>query len=115
MVGAIKYWMVVSAARLFAFFSGGRIIVLRLEPRDGNYSYVCSPDLPGFAMVLQPGEADSVRALIDALTDPLMAYLEAEHRRLSAIEAHRHAAAQRPVLRGWTQLNNKVIAAASCV
>src|SRR4051812_17709045 len=77
---AMKRKIMLGAMRLFAVFTGEKIIVLNIEPREGGYSYVRSPDLPGFAMVLQPGEAATAKSLIDALSDPLTAYLEAEGR-----------------------------------
>ena len=87
MLLAIRHWMIISAARLLAFLAGDRIILLTIEPRPGGYSMVRSPDLRGFAMLLQPGEINSTATLITALSAPLTAYLEAEDRRLTAVQS----------------------------
>jgi len=71
---------VVTAARVFSIFTGHRIITFQIEPREGGYSFVRSADLPGFTMMLEPGEADSPKSICDALYEPLTAYLEAESR-----------------------------------
>lgn len=108
----IKHWIIISSARLFAFLFGDKIILLNIEDAEGGYAYVRSPDLPGFAMVLQPGERNSVKSLIGAISDPLTAYLEAEARRLASINDGNTA--RRPTLTGWAQAGAKLIAAASC-
>jgi hypothetical protein len=90
--------------------------VLGIEPDAGGYFLVTSPDLPGFSMLLEPGEADDIKSLIDALTGPLKAYLEVEGRRLGlahrAVKSESHRS--RPVLKGWVRSDDKLIAAASC-
>ena len=45
--------------------------------RDGGYTYITSPDLPGFTFLLEPGEEKSLSTLINALEEPLSVYLVA--------------------------------------
>ncbi len=42
--------------------------------REGGYTYITSPDLPGFTFMLEPGEERNIRKLIN---EPLMVYLNA--------------------------------------
>ena len=100
-----------AGARIFAFLTGNKIIVLLIEPREAGYSVVSSPDLPGFSMMLEPGETDDIQSLIDALTAPLKAYLEVEGRRLAATKP----APASPVFKSWARSDNKLIATASCL
>ena len=52
-------------------------ITLIGHEREGGYIYLNSPDLPGFTFMLNPGEDKSIRTLINAIEEPLSAYLEA--------------------------------------
>ena len=45
--------------------------------REGGYTYITSPQLPGFTFMLEPGEDKNIRTFIDAIDEPLMAYLPA--------------------------------------
>jgi hypothetical protein len=45
--------------------------------REGGYIYLSSPELKGFNFMLEPDER-SLRAIIDAIAEPLQAYLEAK-------------------------------------
>jgi hypothetical protein len=104
--------IIMAMARVYAGLTGGRILVFRIEQREGGYALVQCLTLPGFAVMLEPGEAADLDAVIDAIKAPLKAYLEVESRRLAAIA---HRAAPRAELRGWAALSDdKVIAAASC-
>ena len=49
----------------------------QLAEREGGYTYIESPDLPGFTFMLEPGEDKNIRTFIDAIDEPLMAYLGA--------------------------------------
>jgi hypothetical protein len=70
--------LAVGAARMLSSITGHRIITFQIEPRAGGYFFVRSHDLPGFTMMLEPGEADSPKVLVEALYEPVTAYLEAE-------------------------------------
>ena len=45
--------------------------------REGGYTYIMSRQLPGFTFMLEPGEERTLRAFVDAIDEPLMAYLVA--------------------------------------
>jgi len=77
--------LVVGAARMLSSITGHRIITFQIEPRAGGYFFVHSHDLPGFTMMLEPGEADSPKVLVEALYEPVTAYLEAESKNASQI------------------------------
>jgi hypothetical protein len=76
----LRHKFIVGAARLFSLITGDRVILFHISPREGGYHFVRSADLPGFTMMLEPGEADSLKSIMDALYEPVMAYLEAESR-----------------------------------
>ena len=64
--------------RLLAHFGIRKIaITLMLDEREGGYTYITSPQLPGFTFMLEPGEDENIRTFIDAIDEPLMAYLPA--------------------------------------
>ena len=64
--------------RLLAHFGIRKItITLMLDEREGGYTYITSPQLPGFTFMLEPGEDENIRTFIDAIEEPLMAYLPA--------------------------------------
>src|ERR1039458_2955814 len=69
-----------------------RKITFRGQEREGGYIYLTSPELRGFSFMLEPGERD-LKSIIDALDEPLEAYLEAHI-------AYQHGRAMRPDLTG---------------
>jgi hypothetical protein len=44
--------------------------------REGGYTFLTSPELKGFSIMLEPGE-DNLKGILGALEQPLDAYLEA--------------------------------------
>lgn len=105
---------VIAGARMLAFVTGNKFIMLVIAPREGGYSLVSSPDLPGFAIMLEPGESDDIQSLIDALTAPLKAYLEAEGLRNARQQPVKQHAALQPALKMWARSDDKAFAVASC-
>jgi hypothetical protein len=63
--------------RIESKIPGRKRIKLVGEPRGGGYTFVKSPDLPGFCMMLRPGEDKDVLSVIDAIGKPLSAFLVA--------------------------------------
>jgi hypothetical protein len=59
---------------------GDKVIRLVGDPRPGDYVFVTSPDLPGFSVMLRPGEHDDAASVFAVLSDPLKAFLMAECR-----------------------------------
>jgi hypothetical protein len=45
------------------------------EEREGGYTYVHSPDLPGFTFMLEPGEEKDVETVIEVIEPSLKAYV----------------------------------------
>jgi hypothetical protein len=84
MISLIRHQLIMGVARILSVFTGHRIILFKILPREGGYSFVRSPDLPGFTMMLEPGEAADIKSIMDALYAPVTAYLEAESRREAA-------------------------------
>lgn len=64
--------------KLVALIRGHTMIRLIGENREGGYVFVHSPELPGFSFLLEPGEDKDLKTIMDALFEPLVAYLEAE-------------------------------------
>jgi hypothetical protein len=52
-------------------------ITLNREKRDGGYTFISSPELKGFTLLLEPGDYDNFKNFIDATFDPLTNYLAA--------------------------------------
>jgi hypothetical protein len=71
--------------RFQAYMAGHRMVRLSASPREGGYIFVNSPDLPGFSVMLQPGELDDFESLVAALGKPLEAFVNAEYH---AAQAH---------------------------
>src|SRR5580700_882698 len=89
-----------AGVRLLAFLANKKLIVFQIEPREEGYSFIRSSDLPGFTMLLEPGEADDIQSLIDALSAPIKAYME-------ALQRHQpNAVSHRPVLKLWAKSDN---------
>ena len=64
--------------RMLAWFGIKKISIAFIgHEREGGYTYITSPQLPGFTFMLEPGEDRSIRTLVDAIDEPLIAYLEA--------------------------------------
>lgn len=51
------------------------VLTFQIEPREGGYRFLTCRDLPGFSLILEPGEAAAA-----TLQAPLVAFLEAEFR-----------------------------------
>jgi hypothetical protein len=113
MTALIREFMI-TGARILAFATGNKFIVLVIQPREGNYSLVTSPDLPGFALVLEPGEADDLQSIVDALSAPLQAYLEVENKRTAGSTGPVSRRSMRPSFKLWGHSNHKAFAVASC-
>ena len=65
-------------ASFFGSLFGSRSICLIGEKQSDGYTFVHSPDLPGFSLVLAPGEDKDTKSIVDAVYPPLMAFLEAQ-------------------------------------
>lgn len=96
-------------ARFIAYRKGHRIVRLSATPREGGYMFVNSPDLPGFSVMLQPGDMDSFDSLVGALGKPLEAFVNAEYR---ASQSAREGARVR--LKGMQQRTSSEIYADLC-
>jgi hypothetical protein len=57
----------------------GKNFHLISEEREGGYLFVRSPDLPGFTMMLDPGADENIHTLMDALFEPLAAFIHASY------------------------------------
>jgi hypothetical protein len=64
--------------RTWAFLMGAKAIRLIGVPRPGGYVFVTSPDLPGFSVMLRPGEHEDATSVFAVLSEPLKAFLSAE-------------------------------------
>jgi hypothetical protein len=60
-----------------------------MSPRGNGYVFVNSPDLPGFSIMLQPGDTASLDNLASALVKPLEAFITAEYKACAANESRR--------------------------
>lgn len=77
-------------ARFIAYRKGHRLVRLAAQPRAGGYIFVNSPDLPGFSVMLQPGDMDNFDSLVMALGKPLEAFVNAEYRASQSLkDGHR--------------------------
>ena len=72
--------------KLHAYLQGHRMVRLSASPREGGYIFVNSPDLPGFSVMLKPGEIDDFDLLVAALGKPLEAFVNAEYRASQAVK-----------------------------
>jgi hypothetical protein len=69
------------AQRISAYLRGEKLYYrLVISPRGGGYFFVNSPDLPGFSIMLQPGDIESLDRLAAAVVKPLEAFITAEYR-----------------------------------
>ena len=72
--------------RLLALIGIRRIKITFIgHERGGGYTYITSPQLPGFTFMLDPGEERDLRAFVDAIEKPLMTYLVAHFKAESRI------------------------------
>lgn len=70
--------------RLLALIGIKRITLTFIgHEREGGYTYITCRELPGFTFMLEPGEERDLRAFIDAIDEPLMAYLVTHFKRES--------------------------------
>ena len=65
--------------KLIALFTGHKLVRLVGSPRNGGYVFINSPDLPGFSLMLRPGDADDIGSLTAAIHSPLKTFIEAEY------------------------------------
>ncbi len=67
--------------RLLSLIGIERItITLEGEKREGGYIFLSSPELKGFSLLLEPGNYDDFKTFIDAVNEPLSAYMTAYSR-----------------------------------
>jgi hypothetical protein len=85
---------------------GHKSINLIGEPRAGGYVFLKSPDLPGFSMMLAPGQHAELGAFVKAVEEPLMAFIAAE------CEASEHA--KRLKMAGATRTDSTTYLAELC-
>lgn len=64
--------------RVWAAMHGATAIRLIGVPRPGGFVFVTSPDLPGFSVMLRPGEHEDASSVFAVLSDPLKNFLTAE-------------------------------------
>jgi hypothetical protein len=50
-------------------------ITLIGEEREGGYLFISSPELKGFSLLLEPGDYSDFKNFIDAVFEPLTAYM----------------------------------------
>ena len=91
--------------RLLALFGFEKISISLIgHEREGGYTYITSPQLPGFTFMLEPGEEQNIRNIIDAIDEPLMAFIDAHLKAGASMNKHLH-------LTGFRQSNgNKFVA-----
>jgi hypothetical protein len=89
-----------------------RTISLIGREREGGYTFITSPQMPGFSFMLKPGEAEDVRAFINAIEPALMAYIAA----LSMSEAgsRQRQPSERQRLAGIRRMDHKNYIAELC-
>ena len=61
-------------------------VTLQGEEREGGYFFVSSPELRGFSLLLDPDDYTDLRKVIDAVAEPLAAYMEVRERARSRAE-----------------------------
>ena|ERR1700730_7806313 len=74
-------------SRILAVLSGHKKIGIDLSPREGGYTLVTSPDLPGFSIMLRPNDQENIDSMKAAIIGPLEAFVVAE---CEAVENHKH-------------------------
>jgi len=71
--------------KILNFFGIGMKIHFIAEDQDDGHTFIRSPELKGFTLMLAREQTENIRTLMDAIYDPLIAYLK-------AYKAARHAA-----------------------
>lgn len=78
--------------KLLALFGiEGMKVTLNLNEREGGYIFISSPELKGFSLLLEPGNYNDLKTFINAVDEPLTAYLD---QYLKARSSVRHQALQ---------------------
>jgi hypothetical protein len=91
-VGKIGYLLARLAAS--AAFGQMRTIRLVIEPQEGGYGLVTSPDFPGYSFLLKPGEDRDFFTMGHVVGDKLERYIvleESKRAERKAIRSHPHA------------------------
>ncbi len=83
-------------------------ITLHGEEREGGYMFISSPELKGFSLMLEPANYDDFKTFIDAVYDPLTAYMEAYH------QAHKTARSDHLRLRSTRMNEDGMMVAKMC-
>lgn len=68
------------AQRIMTHLKGGKLVRLMISPRANRHFLINSPDLPGFSIMLLPGDIESPETISAALVPPLEAFITAEYR-----------------------------------
>lgn len=55
-----------------------RKITLTGHEREGGYTFITCKEYPGFTFLLEPGEEASIRRFMEAIEEPLLAFLYAQ-------------------------------------
>jgi hypothetical protein len=88
------------------------MVRLSASAREGGYFFVNSPDLPGFSVMLQPGDLDNFDTMVAALGKPVEAFVNAEYRAYLASQRIKDGAHVR--LKGMQQKTASEICADLC-
>ena len=95
--------------RLLSLINMERFIVtLNGEEREGGYFFISSPELKGFSLLLEPGDYTDFKTFIDAVDEPLTAYMNTYQK---ARNAARHEQLR---LRATTMSKDGSISAKMC-
>lgn len=89
--------------RIWAVFSGTKLIRMVLSEREGGYGLVTSPDLPGFSVMLRPSELESFGSMTAAVSSALESFLIAE---CQAVEKNN----KKVHVRGMRQTDSNIVA-----
>jgi hypothetical protein len=90
-VGRIGYLL---AHLVASAFGQTRTIRLVIEPQEGGYGLVTSPDFSGYSFLLKPGEDRDFLTMGHAMGDKLERYIELEESKQAerkAVRNHSHA------------------------
>jgi len=86
-VGRIGYLLALLVAYTFGQM---RTIRLVIEPQEGGYGLVTSPEFPGYSFLLKPGEGRDFLTMGHAMGDKLERYIELEESKQAERKAIRH-------------------------
>jgi len=70
-----------------AVLSGHKLVRIAVSPREGGYVFLNSPDLPGFSLMLKPGDMESFDTMTAAVTGPLEAFIKSEYQACRATKS----------------------------